>query len=73
MIYSMELQSQETGLPYGAESEAAAQGRCERCGAPSGVKVGTRWLCQSCYAEAGSCCLEFGGDDLWKLDETKPV
>jgi hypothetical protein len=39
---------------------------CETCGASGAVKVGDRWLCESCYVEAGSCCLEFGGTDLWE-------
>jgi hypothetical protein len=39
---------------------------CETCGASGALKVGDRWLCESCYVEAGSCCLEFGGTDLWE-------
>ena len=68
----MESEAQETRASGGAASDAADQS-CERCGAPRTVKVGARWLCESCYVEAGSCCPEFGADDLWDLDETKPV
>ena len=39
---------------------------CDTCGASGAVNVGDRWLCESCYVEAGSCCLEFGGIDLWE-------
>jgi hypothetical protein len=39
---------------------------CETCGGSGALKVGDRWLCESCYVEAGSCCLEFGGTDLWE-------
>jgi hypothetical protein len=72
MVYSMESQSPETGVSVAPPSDAVGQS-CERCGSPRAVKVGARWLCENCYVEAGSCCPEFGGDDLWDLDETKPV
>ena len=39
---------------------------CERCGRPDGIEIGGRQLCEECYQIAGSCCLEFGGDDLWQ-------
>lgn len=44
---------------------------CERCGSFDARQFGEHWLCANCYDIAGSCCLEFGGDDLWKgvLDE----
>jgi len=29
------------------------------------VAIGERVLCPGCYDMFGSCCLEFGGDDLW--------
>jgi hypothetical protein len=64
---------QETGVSPGASTDTLVENSCERCGGVHAVKVGTRWLCESCYVEAGSCCLEFGADDLWDLDEAKPV
>jgi hypothetical protein len=72
IIYSMESEVRETRRSGSAPSDVAGQS-CERCGAPRAVKVGARWLCESCYIEAGSCCPEFGADDLWDLDETKSV
>jgi hypothetical protein len=50
----------KNGLRY---DEAAA---CERCGKFGAFDVGERWLCATCYEESGSCCPEFGADDLWK-------
>jgi hypothetical protein len=65
--------SQNPEVAPDAPTETTVTTRCDRCGAANAVKVGARSLCESCYAEAGSCCLEFGADDLWDLDETKPV
>jgi len=39
---------------------------CERCGKPNATRLGNRVFCAECYELCGSCCLEFGGDDLWK-------
>jgi len=38
---------------------------CERCGSDRAMRIGDHWLCEECYHVRGSCCLEFGGDDLW--------
>lgn len=44
-----------------------AGGPCERCGSPQAeVRCGGKTLCLDCYYLAGSCCLEFGADDLWR-------
>ncbi len=64
---------QETGVSLGTSSDTTVENCCERCGGVNAVRVGGRWLCESCYVEAGSCCLEFGADDLWDLGEAKPV
>jgi hypothetical protein len=26
-------------------------------------------ICKECYQKAGSCCVEFGGHDLWRQRE----
>jgi hypothetical protein len=26
-------------------------------------------ICEECYEHAGSCCMEFGGEDLWQKQE----
>jgi hypothetical protein len=45
---------------------AAGDRRCDRCGSPEAAEVcESTWLCGDCRELAGSCCLEFGGDDLW--------
>jgi hypothetical protein len=50
-----------------SETPPASPGPCERCGSPEAeVQCGGRSLCLDCYYLAGSCCLEFGADDLWR-------
>ena len=43
--------------------------RCDECGRFGAFDLETRHLCEGCYQECGSCCLEFGKDDLWCRDE----
>lgn len=50
-----------------AESTAALC--CELCGKPDAIKFGGRLICEECRQGCGSCCPEFGKDDLWKFDE----
>jgi hypothetical protein len=38
---------------------------CGACGAFGAFHFGDRTLCQNCYEGCGSCCPEFGKDDLW--------
>lgn len=38
---------------------------CSCCGRFGAFDFGEEFLCSDCYAEKGSCCLEFGGHDLW--------
>ncbi len=45
------------------------EARCERCGNPAPYEVGDRRVCEDCYGVCGSCCLEFGADDLWRSDD----
>ncbi|HOB32987.1 MAG TPA: hypothetical protein PKH32_08925 [Verrucomicrobiota bacterium] len=40
---------------------------CDVCGRFGAFHFGDRTLCRECYAESGSCCPEFGKDDLWDL------
>jgi hypothetical protein len=44
---------------------------CQRCGAYGAKPFCGELLCDACYSGAGSCCPEFGADDLWegRLDE----
>lgn len=48
------------------ESEHEESRSCDRCGGPDALEVGGRSVCEACFALSGSCCLEFGADDLWK-------
>ncbi len=47
----------------GPEREQAR--RCETCGRHDALDLGDRALCEACYEGCGSCCPEFGKDDLW--------
>gem|GEM_PF-1634659 len=38
---------------------------CDRCGQFGAYHFGERTLCEECYTGSGSCCPEFGKDDLW--------
>jgi hypothetical protein len=47
----------------------AGDARCDRCGGFATLLAGDRPLCEECYRGCGSCCPEFGQDDLWPRDE----
>jgi hypothetical protein len=47
--------------------------RCDRCGVIGAFELGVRRLCEECYRSYGSCCLEFGADDLTQRDEDQPA
>lgn len=51
------------------ETERLNDKICDRCGRPAAIRIEKEWLCEECYQTHGSCCPEFGGDDLW---EEKP-
>jgi hypothetical protein len=38
---------------------------CDECGKYGAFAVSGRFLCADCFQSAGSCCPEFGKDDLW--------
>ena len=40
--------------------------RCSECGVPGAIDFAGLLLCPRCYSEKGSCCPEFGKDDLWR-------
>ncbi len=45
---------------------------CDVCGRFGAYRFGERALCQDCYTGSGSCCPEFGKDDLWKCQDEGP-
>jgi hypothetical protein len=45
---------------------------CDVCGRFGAYEFDGKRLCAECYESRGSCCLEFGGDDLWKDAEGSP-
>ncbi len=44
---------------------------CDRCGNYGAFEFKDENMCSDCYCEQGSCCMEFGGDDLWEKEETQ--
>ena len=42
---------------------------CEHCGRFGAIAIGDHQVCEDCYEGAGSCCPEFGADDLWRFDD----
>lgn len=42
---------------------------CEACGRFGAFRFDGRALCDECYTNSGSCCPEFGKDDLWSAHE----
>jgi hypothetical protein len=49
---------------------------CSNCGRFGAYLFDGRSLCGDCYEKCGSCCPEFGADDLWRANEdaaVKPV
>jgi hypothetical protein len=47
---------------------------CDGCGRSGAYRIGDRALCLECYVGYGSCCPEFGKDDLWEFpDEDSPM
>lgn len=45
---------------------------CQICGRPTTLLIGGQPICEECYQEVGSCCPEFGGDDLWQQRDNEP-
>jgi hypothetical protein len=58
--------SDDAGLPVPNEAEGGPAVECSVCGRPTTLLIGDMPICEQCYENAGSCCLEFGGDDLWQ-------
>jgi hypothetical protein len=45
--------------------------QCQRCGKFGAFQFDGTLLCQECYQGCGSCCPEFGADDLWQTHEAQ--
>jgi hypothetical protein len=55
-----------------AAHHASEERRCSRCGATAEIEGDSgKWYCQDCFRMCGSCCLEFGGDDVWEEREAR--
>jgi len=53
----------------GCKAQLDEDARCDSCGRFGAYRIGDRVLCPECYAGSGSCCPEFGKDDLWEFRE----
>jgi hypothetical protein len=42
---------------------------CDRCGRFGAYQFDGERVCAECYELRGSCCPEFGADDLWRPAE----
>lgn len=45
---------------------------CDTCGRFGAFRFDGGCLCADCYEKRGSCCPEFGSDDLWARDDETP-
>ncbi len=59
----------ETDVKRTDRAAKEEQHACERYGRFGAFQFGDIWLCPACYQERGSCCPEFGADDLWPTEE----
>ncbi len=64
------LKQDETQSRRGEEHPASDVNlACDICGCFGAFRIGGRALCETCYSGCGSCCPEFGKDDLWTFPE----
>ncbi|PTY07159.1 hypothetical protein DB347_07555 [Opitutaceae bacterium EW11] len=61
------MTNSETVRPSASRANPGPQAEliCAECGASGAHEIAGTVLCERCYAEKGSCCPEFGKDDLW--------
>lgn len=59
-------QESKSALPRCSPVAADPDAICDACGAFGAFALGDMKLCLDCYSEKGSCCPEFGKDDLWR-------
>lgn len=55
--------------PGGTTPNFDPEVQCDECGVFGAYGVGDNHLCADCYAGKGSCCREFGKDDLWRPED----
>jgi hypothetical protein len=46
--------------------------QCTFCDRATEIVLAGEPICEECHEKAGSCCLEFGGEDLWQRREREP-
>ncbi len=50
-------------------AETAREFVCDKCGRPADFEIGGVRVCAECCELYGSCCVEFGGYDLWSEND----
>jgi len=60
----MNLNNQQV-QPMNSQTHLDDAAVCDVCGRFGAYRLGDRLLCLGCYMGRGSCCPEFGKDDLW--------
>jgi hypothetical protein len=61
----MDSEKPDCSLPFDANAT------CTSCGQFGAYLLEGESLCAECYEKRGSCCAEFGGDDLWRARQEK--
>jgi hypothetical protein len=54
-----------------AEADFDENAPCDACGRFGSHGFDGARLCPDCYEKRGSCCPEFGADDLWPADDAR--
>ena len=62
---TMDSKTPSCSIPF---DENAA---CTSCGKYGAYLLDGQRLCADCYEQRGSCCREFGEDDLWRETQKK--
>lgn len=65
----MKQEEDRSTLPQPNEIRLDENAVCDACGAFRAFHFGDQTLCQNCYEGCGSCCPEFGENDLWSSRE----
>jgi hypothetical protein len=65
-VQAASIGSRNVSGPMSNEVKFQENATCEVCGRYGAFQF-DRFVCVDCYEASGSCCLEFGGDDLWEF------
>ncbi len=63
------IEDEHVSKPAGLAVPFEPETPCDECGRFGAYPFAGRALCGDCYTGCGSCCPEFGKDDLWSRQE----